>query len=64
MGISPFDPAGPLEVSSSEDEVQQWVDEQSEEGDDIFKMSDFDFMPMGTKLIEGKIVNIHTSESQ
>jgi hypothetical protein len=44
--------------------VQQWVDEQGEEGDDMFKMSNFDFMLIGTKLIGGRIVNIYTSQSQ
>ena len=37
----------PLEVSSLEEKVQQWVGEQDVEGDDLFKMSNFDFMPMG-----------------
>ena len=64
IGTSPSIPAGPLEVSSLEDKVQKWVNDQSEEGDDIFKMLDFNFMHVGTKLIGGKIVNIYRGESQ
>lgn len=64
LGTSPSTPTRPLEVSSSEEKVQQWGDEKSQEGDEIFRMSDFDFMPVGTILVGGKIVNIHTCESQ
>ena len=38
----------PLERTTLEDEVQQWVDEQDVGGDELFKMSNFDFMPIGT----------------
>lgn len=55
MGTLPSTQEEPSEVSSLEDKVQQWVDEQSEESEDIFKMLDFDFMPMGTKLAGDKI---------
>lgn len=44
--------------------MQQWVDEQSEEGDDVFKMFDFDFMPVGMTLIDGKIRHNPTNQSQ
>ena len=64
MGTSPSTQAENLEVSSSEDEVQQWVDEQSEEGDDIFKMLDFDFMPMGIDLVGDKIKDTSIGEPQ
>ena len=33
----------PLELSSLEDEVQQWVDEKSKEGDDVFSTIFFSF---------------------
>ena len=45
----------PLEITTSEDEVQQWVDEHDVGGDDVFKMSAFDFMPIGIDLIGDKI---------
>ena len=64
MGTSPSTKEKPLELSSSKDEVQQWVDEQSEEGDDIFSMLDFDFMPMGIELIGDKIKDNPTGECQ
>ena len=64
MGTSPSTQAKPLELSSSEDEVQQWVDEQSEEGDDVFSMSNFDFMPIGTELIGDKIRDTSIGELQ
>lgn len=51
----PSVPEEPLEITTSEDEVQKWVDEQGVEGDDIFEMSDFDFMPIGIDLIGDKI---------
>lgn len=63
IGTSPSTLVGPLEVSSSKDEVHKWVDEQSQEGDDISRMSDFDFMLIGTMLIGDKIVDTPTSES-
>ena len=64
MGTPPSTQAEPLELSSLKDEVKQWVDEQSEEGDDIFKMSNFDFMPMGIELYGDKIQDTSTSEPQ
>ena len=63
-GTSPSTQGEPLEVSSSKDEVQQWVDGQSEEGNAIFKMSDFDFMPVGTELVGDKIRDTPIGESQ
>ena len=51
MSTLPSIQAEPLELSSLEDEVQQWVDEKSEEGDDIFKMLDFDCMLVGIELV-------------
>ena len=43
--MSPFIPRQPIEVTTSKDEKQQWMDEQEEQGIDIFNISDFDFMP-------------------
>ena len=44
--------------------MQQWINEQDIEGTNIFKMSDFDFMPIGTKLIGDKIKDTPTNEPQ
>ena len=40
------------------------MDEQSEEGSDIFKISDFNFMPMGTELVGDKIRDTATGKPQ
>ena len=64
MTTPPSTPDEPLEVSSSEDEVQQWVDEHDGEGDDVFKVLDFDFMPIRTKLVGDKIKDAPTGEPQ
>ena len=40
------------------------MDEKGEEGDDVFKMSNFDFVLVGTKLVGDRIVNISTSQSK
>ena len=53
----------PLETTTSEDEVQQWVDEKDVEGANIFKMLDFDFMPIGKKLVGGQIRDTPTRRS-
>ena len=37
---------------------------QSEEGDDVFSMTDFNFMHVGIELIGDKIKDTHTSELQ
>ena len=62
--IPPSTPEEPQEVSSSKDEVQQWVNDQDMKGDDVFKMSYFDFMLMGTELVGDKIRDTPTSEPQ
>ena len=64
MTTLPYPPEEPFEVSSLEDGVQQWVDEHDSEGDDVFKMSDFDFMPIRTKFVEDKIRDTPTGEPQ
>ena len=64
MTTPPSTPDEPLEVSSSEDEVQQWVDEHDGEGNDVFKMSDFDFMLVRSKLLGDKIRDTPIGESQ
>ena len=51
--ITPSTQSRPVELSSSEDEVQRWVDEQSEQGEDVFSIADF--MPVGTELVGDKI---------
>ena len=53
-----------MEVFSSEDEVKQWVDEKSEEGDATFTMLDFDFMPIVIELIGDKIRDTPIGELQ
>ena len=60
----PSTPEEPFVVSCSKDEVQQWVDEHDGEGDDMFKMLDFDFMYVGIKLVGDKIRDTPTSEPQ
>ena len=64
MGTLPSTQMKPLEVSCLEDEAPQWLDEQSEEGDDIFKMSDFYFMLMGIELVRDKIMDTPIGEPQ
>ena len=44
--------------------MQQWIDEQDAKGTDIFKMSDFDFMPIRIELIGDKIRDTPTNEPQ
>ena len=51
--ITPSTQSKPVELSSLEDEVQRWVDEQSEQGEDVFSIADF--MPVGTELVGDKI---------
>ena len=60
----PLVPKEPLEITTLEDKVQQWVDEQDVGGDDVFEMLDFDFMPIGTKLIRDKIRDTLTNKPQ
>ena len=47
----PSTPEEPLEITTLEDKVQQWVDEQDVGGDDVFKMSNFELMPIGIELV-------------
>ena len=51
--ITPSTQSRPGEISSSEDKVQRWVDEKSEQGKDVFLIADF--MPVGTELVGDKI---------
>lgn len=53
-----------LQTTTSEDEMQQWIDEKDVEGTDIFKMLDFDFMPICTKLVGDKIRDTPRNEPQ
>ena len=41
-----------------------WVDEKSEEGDDVFSMLDFDFIPIGIELIGDNIRDTSIGELQ
>ena len=54
----------PLELSSSKDEVQQWVNEKREGSDDVFSMIYFDFMLVGTNFVEDKIRDTPIGELQ
>ena len=45
-----------------EDELQYWIDKQEDQGVDVFKMLDFDFMPLGTKLVGNQIRDIPTNQ--
>ena len=51
-----------VELSSLEDEVQRWVNEQSEQGEDVFSIADF--MPVGTELVGDKIQDTPVVEPQ
>ena len=64
MGTLPSTQEEPLELSSSKEEVQQWVNEQSEEGNIVFSMTYFDFMLMGTELVRDKIRDTPIGELQ
>ena len=44
--------------------MQKWIDEQYVEGTNVFQMSYFDFMPMGTKLVSDKIRDTPTNQPQ
>ena len=44
--------------------MQQWIDEQDVEGIDVFKISNFDFMLVGTKLVGDNIQDTPTNEPQ
>jgi len=57
-------PKQPIQTTTSEDEMQQWIDEQDVEGNDVFKMSDFYFMPFGTKLVGDKIRDTLNNQPQ
>lgn len=54
----------PLQTTTLEDEMQQWIDEQYVEGTNVFKMSYFDFMPMGTELVGDEIRDMPTTQPQ
>ena len=60
--ITPSTQSRPVELSSSEDEVQRWVDKQSEQGEDVFSIADF--MPVGTELVGDKIRDTPIVEPQ
>ena len=60
--ITPSTQSRPVELSSSEDEVQQWVDEQGEQGGDVFSIADF--MPVGTELVGDRIRDTPVVEPQ
>ena len=51
-----------IELSSSKDEVQRWVNEQREKGQDIVSILDFDFMHIGIELVGGKIMDTPIGE--
>ena len=44
--------------------MQQWIDEHDVEGTNVFQMSDFDFMLVGTKLVKDKIRNTLANQPQ
>ena len=60
--ITPSTQSRPVELSSSEDEVQRWVNEKSEQGEDVFSIADF--MPVGTELVGDKIRDTPIVEPQ
>ncbi len=56
-------PTQPIQVTTLEDEQQQWVDEHEDQGNDVFKMTYFNCMPIGTKLIGYKIRDTPTNQT-
>ena len=44
--------------------MQQWIDEKDIEGTDVFEISNFDFMPIDTKLVGDKIRDTPTNQPQ
>ena len=64
MITSPSIPNELLQTTTSEDEMQQWIDEKYVEGTNVFRMSYFYFMPMGTELVREKIRDMPTNEPQ
>lgn len=51
----PSIPTQPIQVTTSDYELQQWIEEKENKGNDEFNMSYFDFMPVGTELVGDKI---------
>ena len=53
-----------VELSSLEDEVQRWVNEQRGQGEDVLSILDFDFMPVGIELVGNNIRDTTIGEPQ
>ena len=48
-------PREPIQVETSEDEQQQWVEKMEGEGADVFDVSYFDFILVGTETVGERI---------
>lgn len=60
--MQPSIPRQPIEVKTSKDKQQQWMDEQEGHEIDIFNMFDFDFMLVQTKMVGDKIWDMLTNQ--
>ena len=54
----------PLQTTTFEEKMQQWIDKKDIERTGIFKMSDFNFMPVGIELVGDKIRDTLTNQPQ
>lgn len=63
MVTPPSTPKDPIQVSTSEDEQHNWIMEMESEGIDIFDLLEFDFIPLGTKMVGEKIQDTPMSEA-
>ena len=55
-------PTQPIQVTTLEDELQKWIDKQDDQGVDVFKMLDFDFMSIDIEFIGDKIRDTQTNQ--
>lgn len=54
----------PIQSTTSEDEMKQWIYEQDVEGTYVLKIPYFDLMSVGTELVVDKIRNTPTNQPQ
>ena len=59
----PSDPKELIQVTTSKDEKQQWITDMEGHQTDVFDLLNFDFMPVGTKMVGEKIQDTLTSQS-
>ena len=54
----------PLQITTSEDEMQKWIDEKYVQHINVYKILYFKFILVGTKVVGDKIRDTPTNESQ